>query len=46
MEAGKEDMLEECVRKYEQVLGDRGSMPYAMIQALNFCVHMSKATTI
>lgn len=46
MDAGKQDMLDECVRKYEQVLSDKSSMPYAMIQALNFCVNSSKATTI
>ena len=34
------------MRKYELVLGDKNSMPYAMIQALNFCVHQSKASTI
>lgn len=46
MDAAKQDMLDECVRKYELVLGDKNSMPYAMIQALNFCVHQSKASTI
>ena len=31
MDAAKQDMLDECVRKYELVLSDKNSMPYAMI---------------
>ena len=46
MEAANEQMLQDSLRKYELALADKGSTPYAVIQALNNCLQQSQETTI
>ena len=46
IDAAKQEMLQESVRRYEQAMADKNNIAYAVIQTLNFVVQQSKETTI